>query len=72
MQSIERANRHWEWLQCAPQNWHCQFNEGHAADQLSDKLAMRMSKLSRVNSVPHLVFEQSTRNERLVPEAVRR
>ena len=68
MQRVERTHRDRKWLQGARQDQLAQLDELDAAEELLRILVVYARKLVGMNSIPHLVFEESARCERFIPD----
>ncbi len=68
VQGVQRANRRGEGLQGARQNGRSELHQSKASNESSRGLPVGRTEFPRVNSRPNLVLEQTTGNQRLLPE----
>lgn len=67
MESIEGAHGGWERFERSSEHGRRQLQERDPAEDEPDDLAVRLAQFAGVDSGPDLVFEQSTRDLRLLP-----
>jgi hypothetical protein len=67
--SVRTRNR--KWLQRPRQHWPDHFDHRDPANQIPNRVAMRILQLMRVDPIPNFAFEKPAGHQRLFPERVR-
>ncbi len=68
MQCVERSYRDGKRLEDSLKYGWRQFDDSDAVDQRTSFIAMRPAQIARMQSGPDFIFEQTARNQLLLPE----